>query len=371
MVEGWTRWSARHERRRRAKLQLAQRRGDRSARAMWLLPRFLGGELRSASYRYDLPLTVTQDDEVRVMADRGDRRSVHGYRVTWLVPITLARLCAPKLPTFPPVYDETVPQLSPLYVPVESPVAAIPSSRLVEPLDNDDDDGSLRRIAGDKADIDMWHNATATYLDELGSTQRDVIGYWRAHGRKLPVYGFKRRAFRRWRDFLESAHQRIVAASDAYRPVFDRVTELAAETDTAYDTLTSQYRRLHEWEGRPIWRLRPLGDGFVITRTDVDDVPDPTQSGEPIRDVYQAAWAKRHDDLCPIDWHEPSIAKSDDELEARFREHREIGLTRSGRPLINGPPVLFTRWSDDHVDFDFWSISDRDRLARDVQRRGL
>jgi hypothetical protein len=204
---------------------------------------------------------------------------------------------------------------------------------------------------------------------------------------QFPPSSWRRRAaFRQWQLTLATAYERLTAASDRYRQVFDELTEAIQETDRAYQDLTARIRRYHDWGERRLWRMVPTPEGFLIGRSDsagmdsagmgaagMDSAgmdaagmdPAAAATPRPLNELYESVKSERYVRLRQIDWDEASILLCDAELAALSRGSPPVGRTRSGFPMAGPGPASFADWFQGRFGGHHQSLSDRAALARE------
>jgi hypothetical protein len=312
------------------------------------------------------------------------------YKLPWSASVAFAQRCEPALSAFPPAVEARLRTLCDLYVIDADPheirhdLAGEPNLRPAAPAVSAGSAGSAGsgtvaadRVVADAHDLERWRDACEAYRAELGGAQGDLVGYWVQRRHQFPPSSWRRRrAFRQWQLRLATAYERLTAASDRFRPVFDELTAAIQETDRAYQDLTARIRRYHDWGRRTLWRMVPTPEGFLIGRSDSPgmDSPDTESAGmdpagaaspRPLNELYESAKSERYVRLRQIDWDEASIRLCDGELAALAQQSLPVGRTRSGFPMADPAPASFADWFQGRFGGHHQRLSDRAALARE------
>jgi hypothetical protein len=241
------------------------------------------------------------------------------------------------------------------------------------------------RIVGDDRDFRRWTDAACAYLDEIVAVETVLGEHWAVDERRIASSWRGRKEFARWQELVEEQFDRLVAASDRYRPVAEEVGAATAETERVYGEWAQRLHVLHDWHRSLRWRLVRTGrrsyrierddfahrrPAFVPKRSDGNGyLAEPGSARGELDDVHQRAYHERRANLCRIEWGQPSVEACDRELAALLPDNGPIGRTGDGQPMVGPLPTTFAGW------YALWSgrplddLSDTSKLRQDRLRQ--
>ncbi|GLZ13991.1 hypothetical protein Acsp04_42260 [Actinomadura sp. NBRC 104425] len=323
--------------------------------------------------------------------------SIYGrrYHMTWQAPCVILRRCRPAAEWFPPIYEERLSALCDLYVASYTkartwgPTLSIQVSADADPYTFEpsvepcrkagfaDDDpyaapvvGTVH-IAAEDRDIKRWQDAAIAYLTEIDDVVERLSRVWCDDGKRISPSPWRtRRRFARWQSALADGYDRLLRASEQYRPVHDEVRAQAEETAKAFPRMGAQIARLFAWQQRELWYLAPAeGDEFRITRSDVVAPAETGQKLSGLGDVIKEAQEKRFR-LHLVDWDEEAVRVSERELAAiAERLPPYAGTTPAGEPIAPKFPSSLLDLAEDWFGPGVARLNDRDELERDRELR--
>ncbi|GAA4104706.1 hypothetical protein GCM10022214_84250 [Actinomadura miaoliensis] len=395
----------RRERRRTDLLALARERGEPDTRAMWLLPYAQRRPHREhplfkGHWNNDLPdlgwrhLSMSQGIQIEVRHPFGG--FTYRHQMKWQVPYTFFRRCRPSSEWFPPIFQDRLSALCDLYVAsYEKPDAswgadlrmrlpAEPEPDAPEPMLEPRERAGLAsdepwaaevveavHVAADEDDLRRWQQAAIAYLTEIDEVVRQLGDAWTEYGHRIaPSPRRTPRRFARWQAALTDGYDRLLRASEQYRPIHDEVRAQAEQTARTYPRISAHFAGLFTWQQRKLWYLAPAGtDEFRITRSDVAAPAETATSVSRLKDVIEEARDKRLD-LHLVDWDEDSVRLADRELaDMAARLPPPSGTTPAGRPMVPEFPQSFLAMVDDWFGPVVERLRNREELERERAQR--
>ncbi|GAA4138858.1 hypothetical protein GCM10022416_24660 [Actinomadura keratinilytica] len=379
--------------------------GSDSEREPWLLPDgqerlpHKGGALfkgHSAGRSLKLGLDqISPFEEIEVTVREPGGTYGRRHHMMWQAPCVILRRCRPAAEWFPPIYQERLSALCDLYVASYTkartwgPTLSIRVSADADPYTFEpsvepcrkvgfaDDDplaapvvGTVH-VAAEEGDFERWQDAALEYLTEINDVVEQLSRVWCDDGKQISLSSWRtRRRFARWQSALADGYDRLLRASERYRPVHDEVRAQAEETARAFPRMGAQIARLFAWQRRKLWYLAPAEeDEFRIIRSDVVAPPEADQQPGGFGDVIEEAQDKRFH-LHLVDWDEEAVRVSDRELAAIAEGLPPYaGTTPAGKPIAPQFPSSLLDLAEDWYGSTVKRLNDRDELERDREWR--
>ncbi len=371
-------------------LEAAVAAGDQDARVLWLLPfdlprhKRVGVNVDPSNFgrRLSCDTYVADDDE----------SSIQSYLFSWTNPVAFVARYRPRLTAVVPAREAAMAGLCEVYLlsasRSSSPEQVRSTSVRGDPWDTAKDAGldtdRLVQVVAPTSTLVRWFEAAGRYLGELDEAEAELTRHWHEYGRTLPLSNRRRRKFWTWRAAAEAAYDRMLAASEEYRPIYEEITATIEATRRRYEELAPRMLAYFQWENRRDWYLLDASDsdavgvsgkqrGLLVVRGDVrpdlvSDTHQPVCVGS-LREVYGAAEEARFVDLRLVRWDEATVRTCDRELAALAGEISRICQGGKGGPAVSGFRSSFASYCRERFTYDPREMSDRAKLAADRRAR--